>query len=157
MSPSPTVSIDQRVPALSGVSDEGEISLRDLHGKAVVVYFYPKDNTPGCTNQAQDFRDLHAEFAAKGCVILGVSRDSAASHAKFRAKHELPFGLIADTDETWCKAFDVIHEKMLYGKAHVGIVRSTFLIDRDGVLRAEWRKVKVKGHAAEVLERVAAL
>ncbi|MEO7200368.1 MAG: peroxiredoxin [Dokdonella sp.] len=157
MSPAATVSIDHRVPALSGVSDEGRVSLTDLHGKAVVVYFYPKDNTPGCTTEAQDFRDLYAEFVAKDCTILGVSRDSAASHAKFRAKHELPFALIADTDETWCRTFDVIHEKMLYGKAHLGIVRSTFLIDRDGVLRAEWRKVKVKGHAAEVLERVATL
>ena len=147
-----------RIPKLDATLQDGSrLAATALHGSWIVLYFYPKDATSGCTREAQDFRDLYAEFVAKDCTILGVSRDSAASHAKFRAKHELPFALIADTDETWCRTFDVIHEQMLYGKAHLGIVRSTFLIDRDGVLRAEWRKVKVKGHAAEVLERVATL
>lgn len=131
------------------------MDLKSLLGKWVVIYFYPRDATPGCTTEAVDFRDLHKKFRKLNCEILGVSRDSVASHARFRAKQELPFELIADADETWCKAFDVIHEKVLYGKRHLGIVRSTFLIDPEGILRAEWRGVKVPGHAATVLEQLA--
>ncbi len=151
-----TLDIGQHVPALQGATDDGGIlSLESLRGRHVVVYFYPKDATSGCTVEAQDFRDLHDQFLAHGCEILGVSRDSVASHARFRSKQALPFALIADTDERWCKAFDVIHEKVLYGKRHLGVVRSTFLIDPDGVLLAQWRGVKVPGHAKAVLEHLA--
>lgn len=130
------------------------VHLKALRGKKVVIYFYPKDSTPGCTTEGQDFRDLHAKFRRANAVIFGVSRDSLASHEKFKAKHKFPFELISDPDEKLCKKFDVIKEKSLYGRKFLGIERSTFVIDADGKLRAEWRKVKVKGHAAEVLEAV---
>ena len=156
MSEQTTFAIGQRVPKLSGILADGStLALSSLRGSSVVVYFYPKDATPGCTLEAQDFRDLYPQFEALKSEVIGVSRDTSASHAKFCAKQSLPFPLIADVDETWCRAFDVIHEKVLYGKRHLGIVRSTFLIDRDGILRAEWRNVKVPGHAAAVLERLA--
>lgn len=156
MAGTPTIAIGKRVPALAGFTADGStLRLSALRGGPIVVYFYPKDATPGCTLEAQDFRDLYPKFKALGCEIVGVSRDSAASHAKFCAKQSLPFPLVADVDETWCKAFDVIREKVLYGKRHMGIVRSTFLVDAAGVLRAEWRGVKVPGHAAAVLERLA--
>jgi len=128
------------------------IQLKTLRGKKVVLYFYPKDATPGCTTEGQDFRDLHAKFKRQNTVILGVSRDSLASHEKFKAKQSFPFDLLSDPDETLCKQFDVIREKMLYGRKYMGIERSTFLIDADGKLRQEWRKLKVKGHADEVLQ-----
>ncbi|MGB0132255.1 peroxiredoxin [Dokdonella sp.] len=157
MSDKTAIKMDKKVPALKGLTDEGDkLELKSLRGKWLVVYFYPRDATPGCTTEARDFAALHKKFSKLNCEILGVSRDSIASHARFREKQELPFQLIADVDETWCKAFDVIHEKVLYGKRHLGIVRSTFLIDPDGVLRVEWRGVKVPGHAAAVLERLAA-
>lgn len=147
----------QPVPDLTGTSDDGnEISIADFRGRPLVVYFYPRDATPGCTRQAQDFRDLYPQFAKLGCGILGVSRDTVASHARFRARQELPFPLIADTDGAWCEAFGVLGEKMLYGKRHIGIHRSTFLIDAAGMLQEAWRKVRVPGHAAEVLARLAA-
>ena len=130
------------------------VRLKDLRGKKVVLYFYPKDSTPGCTTEGQDFRDLHPKFRRANAVIFGVSRDSLASHEKFRAKHDFPFDLLSDPDEALCRQFDVIREKSLYGRKFLGIERSTFLIDEDGRLRAEWRKVRVKGHAAEVLEAV---
>lgn len=130
---------------------EQTIRLKDLRGKKVVLYFYPKDSTPGCTTEGQDFRDLHAKFRRTNAVILGVSRDSLASHEKFKAKHEFPFELLSDADEKLCSQFDVIKEKNMYGRKVLGIERSTFLIDEDGKLREEWRKVKVKGHAEEVL------
>jgi peroxiredoxin Q/BCP len=133
------------------------IELKALRGQNVVVYFYPKDSTPGCTLEGQDFRDLHSKFRRQKTVILGVSRDSLASHEKFRDKQGFPFDLISDPDEAVCKHFDVIHEKTLYGRKFMGIVRSTFLIDASGKLRHQWRKVKVKGHAAEVLEAVKGL
>ena len=151
------VELGRKVPKLKGVlQDGGAFSLSDLRGRWAVVYFYPKDHTPGCTNEAHDFRDLHAAFRKRGCEIVGVSRDSAASHAKFRDKHALPFALVADTDEHWCNAFGVLGEKVLYGKRFIGVIRSTFLIDPDGTLVAEWRAVKVPGHAAAVLERLGA-
>ncbi|MEZ5461467.1 peroxiredoxin [Dokdonella sp.] len=157
MSEKTAIKIDRRVPALKGKTDEGNtLELKSFRGQWLVVYFYPRDATPGCTTEARDFASLYRKFAKLDCEILGVSRDSEASHARFREKQELPFHLIADVDEAWCKAFDVIHEKVLYGKRHLGVVRSTFLIDPDGVLRAEWRGVKVPGHAAAVLERLAA-
>jgi peroxiredoxin Q/BCP len=130
------------------------IQLRELRGKKVVIYFYPKDSTPGCTVEGQNFRDLHTHFKRQNAVIFGVSRDSIASHEKFREKHKFPFELLSDPDEKLCKQFDVIHEKTLYGRKFMGIERSTFLIDENGKLRQEWRKVKVKGHADEVLEAV---
>ena len=128
-----------------------------LRGQHVVIYFYPKDSTPGCTLEGQDFRDLHAKFRRQNAVVLGVSRDSLASHEKFRDKQSFPFDLVSDPDETLCRRFDVIQEKTLYGRKFMGVVRSTFLIDSAGKLRNEWRGVKVKGHAAEVLEAVKAL
>lgn len=127
------------------------IQLADLAGQQVVLYFYPKDNTPGCTTEGQDFRDLHEQFAAANTVVFGVSRDSLRTHENFKAKHGFPFELISDPEEILCKQFDVIKLKKLYGKEHFGIERSTFLIDATGVLRNEWRKVKVAGHAAAVL------
>ena len=134
-----------------------KIRLKDLRGKNVVLYFYPKDSTPGCTTEGRDFSALHDKFKRQKTVILGVSRDSIASHEKFRERQGFPFDLISDPDETLCKKFDVIREKSLYGRKFLGVERSTFLIDADGKLRAEWRKVKVKGHAEEVLEAVKAL
>ena len=133
------------------------IRLKDLRGKNVVIYFYPKDSTPGCTTEGQDFRDRHTKFKRANTVIFGVSRDSLKSHENFKTKQSFPFELISDPDEKLCRQFDVIREKKLYGKTFMGIERSTFLIDKDGKLRGEWRKVKVKGHADEVLEAVKAL
>lgn len=130
------------------------IRLKDLRGKNVVLYFYPKDNTPGCTLEGQDFRDLHDKFKRQKTVILGVSKDSIASHERFRDKQGFPFDLLSDPDEKLCKKFDVIKEKSMYGKKYLGVERSTFLIDSAGKLRREWRKVKVKGHAQEVLDAV---
>jgi len=131
-----------------------QIRLRDLRGQNVVIYFYPKDSTPGCTLEGQDFRDLHARFRRQKTVVLGVSKDSIASHERFRAKQKFPFDLLSDPDEKLCRKFDVIREKSMYGRKFPGIERSTFLIDVDGKLRREWRKLKVKGHAAEVLDAV---
>jgi len=134
-----------------------KIRLKDLRGKNVVVYFYPKDSTPGCTTEGRDFSALHTKFKRSKTVILGVSRDSIASHEKFKEKQGFTFDLLSDPDEKLCGQFDVIHEKTLYGRKFMGVVRSTFLIDSDGKLRGEWRKVKVAGHAEEVLEAVKAL
>lgn len=133
------------------------IRLKDLRGQHVVLYFYPKDSTPGCTTEGRDFSALHAKFRRLKTVILGVSKDSIVSHEKFRAKQDFPFDLISDPDEKLCTAFDVIQEKSMYGRKFMGVVRSTFLIDADGKLRNEWRGVKVKGHAEEVLEAVRSL
>ncbi len=134
-----------------------KIRLKDLRGQNVVMYFYPKDNTPGCTQEGLDFKALHARFRRQNTVVLGVSRDSLALHEKFKAKQGFQYDLLSDPDEKLCKKFDVIHEKSLYGKKFMGVVRSTFLIDSAGKQRREWRKVKVKGHADEVLAAVKAL
>jgi len=134
-----------------------KIRLKDLRGKNVVIYFYPKDSTPGCTTEGRDFSALHGKFKRANTVIFGVSRDSIASHEKFKEKQGFSFDLLSDPDEKVCKKFDVIQEKTLYGRKFMGVVRSTFLIDSDGKLRREWRNVKVKGHAEEVLEAVKAL
>ena len=136
---------------------EKTIRLKDLRGQNVVIYFYPKDSTPGCTTEGRDFSALHAKFRRANTVILGVSRDSIASHEKFKAKQGFKFDLLSDPDEVLCKKFDVIHEKTLYGRKFMGVVRSTFLIDAEGKLRREWRNVKVKGHAEEVLEAAKSL
>lgn len=132
----------------------GTFRLSDQRGKTLVLYFYPKDSTPGCTTEAQQFRDLYPQFRKRNAEVIGVSRDPVRSHANFAAKQQLPFPLVADTDEAWCQAFDVIHEKTLYGKKHLGVVRSTFLVDPDGRLAAEWRGVKVPGHAQAVLDAI---
>ncbi|SFW32693.1 peroxiredoxin [Luteibacter sp. UNCMF366Tsu5.1] len=146
-----------KLPKLEGTLGDGStLSLASLQGQWVVVFFYPKDNTPGCTNEARDFRDLYPAFKARNAEVVGVSRDSVRSHANFATKHELPFPLVSDADETWCRAFDVIHEKVLYGKRYLGVVRSTFLIDPRGKLAAEWRGIKIPGHAQAVLESVPA-
>ena len=128
--------------------------LHDLKGKYTVLYFYPKDDTPGCTLEGQDFRDRAGEFKQLKTAVYGVSRDSLASHEKFKAKFKFPFELISDEDETLCKIFDVIREKSLYGKKYLGVDRSTFILDQDGVLRREFRGVKVKGHVDEVIEEI---
>ena len=133
------------------------VKLSELRGRKVVVYFYPKDSTPGCTTEGQNFRDLYAEFQAADTEIFGVSRDTVASHEKFKAKQAFPFDLLSDGDETLCGLFDVIHEKNMYGKKSMGIVRSTFIIDRDGKLAAEYRKIRLKGHVDEILEKVQAM
>ena len=138
-------------------SGAGTWSLQSAAGRKLVIYFYPKDMTSGCTQESQDFRDLHSAFRKAGVDIVGVSRDSVKSHDKFIDKEKLPFPLLSDADEKLCKQFDVIKEKSLYGKKYLGIERSTFLLDPSGILRREWRKVKVPGHAEEVLEAAKSL
>ncbi len=135
-------------------TDDQIIQLSDFRGKNIVLYFYPKDNTPGCTLEGQDFRDNKRKFSARNTVILGVSRDSVKSHENFKSKQSFSFDLLSDPDEKLCKQFDVIKEKNMYGKKVIGIERSTFLIDENGVLVKEWRKVKVKGHVEEVLDEL---
>ena len=129
-----------------------EIKLGALQGKKVVLFFYPKDNTPGCTSEVQSFRDHYNAFQEADTVVLGISRDSLKSHENFRNKYDLPFDLISDPDETLCKLFDVIKLKNMYGKEYLGIERSTFLIDRSGVVQHEWRKVRIKNHVEDVLQ-----
>ena len=153
-----TASIGKRVPAFSlPATGDQSIKLSDLKGSMVVIYFYPKDSTPGCTKESQGFRDHHLKFRRNGAMVLGVSRDSINSHENFKLKQALPFELLPDAYETLCNIFDVIKMKSMYGKQVRGIERSTFLIDAKGVLRQEWRKVKVDGHVEEVLEAVKAL
>lgn len=152
------VALDQAVPdfELASTSDQ-TFRLSEQKGKNVVVYFYPKDNTPGCTLEGQNFRDNIDAFTAKDTIIVGVSRDSVRVHEGFKAKQSFPFELLSDPDEVACKLFDVIKLKKNYGREYMGIVRSTFLIDKEGVLRQEWRNVKVKTHLEEVLDAVNAL
>ncbi len=138
-------------------TSDRSFKLSDLKGKKFVLYFYPRDSTPGCTTEGRDFSAVYDQFQKSNCEIFGVSRDSMQKHENFKAKQDFPFELISDPDETLCNLFDVIHEKKLYGKVHMGIVRSTFVIDEKGVLKQEYRKVKVKGHAEEVLEFVKSL
>ena len=152
------VELDQPVADFQvQATSEQAVNLSALKGQQVVLYFYPKDSTPGCTTQGQGFRDHHADFKAANTVVFGVSRDSLKSHENFKAKQEFPFELISDKDESLCQLFDVIKLKKLYGKEYLGVDRSTFLIDKDGVLRKEWRGVKVPGHVATVLEAAQAL
>ena len=150
--------LDTKIPDFTLPATSGQqFSLAAQAGKVVVIYFYPKDSTPGCTTEAQQFRDLYDRFVAVDAVILGISRDSVKSHENFKTKQALPFELGADTDETVCNLFSVMKMKNMYGKQHRGIERSTFVIDRNGVLRREWRGVKVPGHAQEVLDFVTTL
>jgi peroxiredoxin Q/BCP len=144
---------DFTLPATGG----GRWRLKDGSGEKLVIYFYPKDMTSGCTKESQDFRDLHGAFRKAGARIVGISRDSLASHEKFKVRDKLPFELLADEDSKVSRLFDVLHEKSMYGRKFMGIVRSTFLLDRHGVLLREWRKVKVPGHAEEVLEAAKSL
>ena len=149
------ISVGKPVPDIEvQATDDQKFMLSDLRGKNVVLYFYPKDNTPGCTTEGQDFRDHYEEFRKLDTEIYGVSRDSLKSHDGFKSKQCFPFDLISDEDEKLCKLFDVIKEKTLYGKKYLGIDRSTFIIDRKGIVRKEYRGVKVDGHVAAVLAEV---
>jgi thioredoxin-dependent peroxiredoxin len=152
------IAIGKKLPAFSlPRSDGGAWKTSDAAGAKLVLYFYPKDMTEGCTLEGRDFRDLHAAFRRAKTAVLGISRDSCERHAKFRDKEDFPFELLSDEDEKVCRLFDVIKEKSLYGRKFMGIERSTFLFGADGRLAREWRKVRVKGHAAEVLEAAKAL
>ncbi len=152
------VSLNQPVPDFSAqATSDLQVNSAALRGRNLVIYFYPKDSTPGCTTEGQNFRDLYEAFQALDTDIFGVSRDGLRAHENFKAKQAFPFELISDADESLCGLFDVIKLKKLYGKEHMGIERSTFLIDKTGTLRNEWRKVKVAGHADAVLEAVRAL
>ena len=155
---SKTATVGCKAPdiCLDATGDQ-RICLKDLRGKHVVLYFYPKDMTPGCTIESVDFQSQLTKFKRAGAVVLGVSRDSLASHDRFRDQHDLRFDLLSDPDERACSAFEVIREKNMYGKKVLGIERSTFLIDAEGTLVREWRKVKVAGHVAEVLTAVKSL
>jgi len=149
----PTAAIGKKVPAFKlPATSEKTLSPGDFKGRKLVLFFYPKDDTPGCTLEGQGFRDHYADFQDAGAEIVGVSRDSVASHEKFKSKFEFPFELISDADEKLCTIFNVMREKNMYGRKVMGVERSTFLIDEQGVLRQEWRKVKVPGHVEEVLE-----
>ena len=152
-----SVAVGSPVPAFSGPTAKGQFDLSQWAGKTLVLYFYPKDNTPGCTTQGENFRDLHAEFQKLGCEVFGISRDSVKSHQNFIEKKQFSFDLISDSTEEICKLFDVIKTKNMYGKQVRGIERSTFVIDARGNLAREWRGVKVPGHAAEVLAFVQSL
>jgi peroxiredoxin Q/BCP len=147
-----TATLDRKVPAFALPATGGKPwQLADAAGKKLVVYFYPKDNTSGCTQEGEAFRDLYPKFRKAGVEIVGVSPDSVASHERFKDKFGFPFTLLADEDKAACQLFGVWQEKSMYGRKYLGVVRSTFLLDAKGVLRREWRKVKVPGHAAEVL------
>ena len=149
----PKLKIGNKAPTFTGTcTGEQEVNLRDLKGKNIIIYFYPKDNTPGCTTEGQNFRDLFKKFKKLNTVIYGVSRESIKSHEKFKKSQNFPFELISDPDEKICNLFDVIKEKSMYGRKYMGIDRSTFLIDANGKLRREWRKVKIPGHVEEVLQ-----
>lgn len=150
--------LDQAAPDFTlPATGNQTLSLSALQGKKVVLYFYPKDSTPGCTTESQQFRDLNPEFLSAGTIVLGISRDSVKSHENFRAKQSLPFDLVSDPDETACTLFGVMKLKNMYGKQVRGIERSTFVIDAGGLLRREWRGVKVPGHAQEVLDYIKTL
>ena len=154
----PKPKIGGRVPGFSlPATGGGTWSLKDAAGSKLVIYFYPRDQTSGCTREAHDFRDLHPAFRKAGVMVVGVSRDSVASHERFAARDALPFPLLADTEETLCRMFDVIKPKTLYGRKYLGVERSTFLLDASGRLRQEWRNVKVPGHAEAVLEAARSL
>ena len=151
------VEIGKKAPSFTLDGTGGKFALADAVGSAVVMYFYPRDNTPGCTQEGADFAAAHAQFKRAKAVIVGISADSLAAHEKFKQKMMFPFELLSDPDKKVCKLYDVIQEKSMYGKKFMGIERSTFLIDGKGVLREIWRKVKVNGHAAAVLAAVKAL
>jgi len=147
------IEIGSLVPDFSLIGSDNKLhNLSDYRGKKVILYFYPRDNTPGCTTEACEFRDNHKQITDSNAVILGISKDSLASHTKFITKFDLPFILLSDEEKTVCSLFDVIKEKNMYGKKVMGIERSTFLIDENGILIKEYRKVKVKGHVDSIIE-----
>jgi peroxiredoxin Q/BCP len=152
-----TIDIGKKAPQFTLEGTGGSWSPSDAAGSVVVLYFYPRDNTPGCTQEGEDFTAANAQFKKAGAVIFGISADSLAAHEKFKQKMAFPFELLSDPDRKVCKLYDVIQEKSMYGKKFMGIERSTFLIDGKGVLRQAWRKVKVNGHASAVLAEVKAL
>jgi peroxiredoxin Q/BCP len=150
-----TLKIGDKAPDFSLLSDQNmAISLNELRGKKVVLYFYPKDNTPGCTREACSFRDEYAPFIDKNTVILGISKDTPERHQKFKQKYNLPFALLSDTNGDVCIQYGVINQKSLFGRSFLGIQRSTLLIDENGIIRAIWRKVKVNGHTQQVLDEL---
>jgi len=149
------ISLGKAVPNFKGkITNDLIFDLSDYKGQNIIIYFYPKDNTPGCTKEGEDFRDFFDIFKKNNTLIIGVSRDSMTSHNKFSNKYNFPFNLISDENEKICKLFDVIKEKNMYGRKYMGIERSTFLIDGKGMLVNEWRKVKVKGHVEQVLDAI---
>ncbi|MDR5731897.1 peroxiredoxin [Caballeronia sp. LZ025] len=151
------VAVDQPVPDFTAPATGGEFTLSRLRGQKVVLFFYPKDNTPGCTTESLGFRDHYEQFKAAGAEIVGISRDSVKSHDNFKAKLELPYTLVSDSDEAICSLFDVVKMKKMYGKEVRGIERSTFLVDAEGVLRREFRGIKVPGHVEAIVEAVQAI
>lgn len=148
------IKLNEKVPHFTGKTNDGIFDLNNVRGKNLVIYFYPKDSTPGCTIESKAFRDHYSDFKKLNTEIIGISRDSIKSHCNFIEKQSLNFPLISDEDESICKLFDVLKEKSMFGKKYVGIVRSTFLIDAEGVLRQEWRDISVMGHVKEVLNCV---
>jgi thioredoxin-dependent peroxiredoxin len=151
------IEVGKKSPQFTLEGTGGKWSVRDRAAGACVLYFYPRDNTPGCTQEGADFAEAYPQFKKAKCEIVGISADSVETHEKFKRKMAFPFELLSDVDKKVCELYDVIQEKSMYGKKFMGIERSTFLIDREGVLRRMWRKVKVNGHAAEVLAAVKAL
>jgi peroxiredoxin Q/BCP len=150
-----TLAIGDMAPDFSLETDSGTtVTLGELKGKKVLLFFYPKDNTPGCTKEACDFRDNFSQFTQRGVLVFGISRDTAKAHSKFKEKHQLPFPLLVDTNGDVCEAYGVINKKSLFGNTFLGIQRSTFLIDENGKIRAIWRKVKVSGHAEQILDEL---
>lgn len=149
--------IHQPAPLAAYQATTGDGHLQDHLGQTMVLFFYPKDHTPGCTIEAKDFRDHYSAFSELNTLVFGISRDSLSSHQKFASKHSLPFGLIADVDGHLCTSYGVFKEKSMFGKSFLGIERSTFIIDANGSIAALWRKVKVKDHVTEVLERLRSL
>ena len=148
-----SVTLGHPVPDFTAqATNNTTVKLSDLAGQKFILFFYPKDNTPGCTSEGQAFRDLYQQFADADTLVFGVSKDSLKSHENFRKKHEFPFELISDPDEELCKLFDVIKLKSMYGNEYMGIERSTFLIDSNGILQHEWRKVRIKNHVEDVLQ-----
>ncbi len=146
------LNVGEKAPAFTGINQDGQkLSLESFKGQKIVLYFYPKDHTPGCTQQAQDFRDLLKDFEAKNTVVIGISKDSVKRHTSFREKFALNFELIADESTEICQLYDVLKEKSMFGKKYMGIVRTTFLIDEEGIIQKIWPKVKVPGHVEEIL------
>lgn len=147
--------IGSKAPDFSLLSDEGQlVNLTDLRGKKFILYFYPKDNTPGCTQESCDFRDHFSDFKQRGIEIIGISKDNARNHTRFKEKYALPFTLLVDANADVCEAYGVINKKSLFGKTFLGIQRSTFYIDEQGIIRAIWRKVRVKDHVKEILNEI---
>ena len=150
-----TLNIGDKAPDFTLISDENKtVSLKDLKGQKVILYFYPKDDTPGCTREACDFRDSLPKFGVQDAIVIGISKDNPSRHQKFKQKYALPFSLLADENGDVCEAYGVINKKSLFGKTFLGITRTTFLIDEKGVIRAIWRKVKVNGHTSQVLKEL---